>query len=119
MSTIHLSESEKLSRLYDILPPKQRHRLMEQAERYAATVESLIVSLLPVRVEAGDEGYTVSDDVVGIYGTGPSTEEAMADYQAALLDCYESLLENEGQLSDTLQKRLDILKHILDPEEQD
>ncbi len=118
MTTIHTSEREKFNRLYDRLPPRQRYLLIRQAESYAATVDRLIARLLPVKVEEGGEGYIVSDDIVEMYGTGPTVEEAMNDYRVALLDCYESLLETEGELSDTLQKRLDFLKRIFEPAEQ-
>ena len=117
MTTVHASEREKLNRLYDGLPPRQRHLLVQQAESYAATVDRLITRLLPVKVEEGGEGYIVSDDIVEMYGSGPTVEEAMADYKVALLDCYESLIETESELSDTLQKRLDFLKRIFEPEE--
>ena len=117
-STVQISEREKLNRLYDRLPPRQRRLLMQQAESYVVNVERLIAQLLPLNVEEIDGGYILSDNLIDMYGTGATIEEATADYKAALLDCYESLIETGGRLSDPLQKRLDTLKRILEPEEQ-
>lgn len=116
--TSETSEREKLRRLYDLLPVRQRRLLMEQAERYVANVDRLIVQLLPLEIEEIDDGYIVSDNLTDMYGTGCTVEEAMIDYKAALLDSYESLMANEDSLSRNLRRRLDILKRVLEPEEQ-
>ena len=118
-STVQISEREKLNRLYDRLPPRRRRLLMQQVESYVTNVDRLITQLLPLNIEETDDGYIVSDNLTDMYGTGATIEEATTDYKATLLDCYESLIETEGRLSDTLQKRLGILKRILEPEEQD
>lgn len=102
----------RLSRLSTRLPVRERQRLLWQAEQYLSGVEERIARLLPVTVEPGGGGHIASDDLTDMYGTGPTKEAAIEDYDAALLDTYESLSEIEGELSEPLRRRLEILKAI-------
>lgn len=107
-------ETTQLSRLSTRLPMQERKRLIQQAEQYLSVVEERITRLLPVTVEPGGEGYIVSDELTDMYGTGPTKEAAVEDYHAALLDAYESLSEIEDELSESLCRRLEILRQIFE-----
>lgn len=104
-----------ISRLSTRLPVRERQRLIRQVEQYLSGVEERVARLLPVTVEPGGEGYVVSDDLTDMYGTGPTKKAAVEDYYTALLDAYESLSEIESELAETLCRRLQILRHIFEP----
>jgi hypothetical protein len=115
MTMQHYSlETTQLSRLYTRLPLRERQQLIQQVEQYLSGIEERISRLLPVTVEPGGEGYIAGDDLTDMYGTGLTKEAAVEDYHAALLDAYESLTEVEGQLSESLNRRLETLRQIFE-----
>ena len=109
-------ETVQLSRLYTRLPLRERQQLIQQVEQYLSGIEERISRLLPVTVESGGEGYIASDGLTDMYGTGLTKEAAVEDYYAALLDAYESLTEVEGPLSESLDRRLETLRQIFEPD---
>lgn len=54
-------------------------------------------------------GFTVSDPVTGIFGTGATPHEAIQDIVTALRE-HREVLEAQGNLSPTLQAQLEHLK---------
>lgn len=56
-------------------------------------------------------GYTVSDPVTGIFGTGDTPVDAMKDMFTAL-DEHREVLESQADLSPALQALLDYLKRL-------
>jgi len=71
---------------------------------------------LQLRIERGEAGYSVYDEIFNILGAGPTPEAATEDYQYALVSYYEHLLVNESRLSNYLKNQLQKLRDLIDEE---
>jgi len=116
MSSLYQLEYQRLSTLYSSLPPKDRQRLLRQAEDRAASLDRAIAQHIPTVIERDGDHYLVSDEVVNMYGIGETVEEAMADYRSMLVEYYESLLEDADRLSAHLRAHLELLRQIFSEE---
>lgn len=112
MASVHQLQQERLSTLYDSLPPERRRLLIKQAEEYAAAFDQAIQRHLAPTVDRDGDNYLVTDEVIPLYGVGATVEQAMEDYRSALVEYYETLEENADRLADHLQEQLTLLRQV-------
>jgi hypothetical protein len=97
---------------YTSLPVKQQKRLEEKAQAYVQALDQAIAQVLSPTIGRSEGQFLVTDDVIPLYGMGPSPEEAMADYRSVVVEYYESLEEDAEELGHALRKQLELLRQI-------
>jgi hypothetical protein len=70
------------------------------------------VHSIPVHIRFDGDNYFVSDEVLDLYGTGASVEEAREDYWTAVQEYYADLSANADSLVAYLQEHLDFLRKV-------
>jgi isopenicillin N synthase-like dioxygenase len=115
MVSSHKLEEQRLSTLYGSLPRQQRHSLLRQAEEYVASLDKAIAQYLAPDVDRDGENYLVTDEIIPIYGVGPTVEEAMDDYRSALVEYYDTLEEDADRLAKHLREQLELLRRVFAP----
>jgi hypothetical protein len=68
-----------------------------------------------IRIEQGENGPVVYDDQLLMFGQGPTLDEALVDYGAAVLDYFETLRDDEaaGVLGVNQRPHLLLLRRLL------
>ena len=112
MVSSHKLEKQRLATLYGSLPRQRRHSLLMQAEEYVAFLDKAIAQYLAPEVDRDGENYLVIDEVIPLYGVGPTVEEAMEDYRSALVEYYEMLEEDADRLAKHLREQLELLRRV-------
>jgi len=97
---------------YTSLPVKQQKRLEEKAQTYIEALDQAIAQVLSPTIGRSESQFLVTDEVIPLYGVGPSPEEAMADYRSVVVEYYESLEDDVEELGHTLQKQLELLHQV-------
>ncbi len=97
---------------YTSLPVKQRKRLEEEAQAYIQALDQAIAQVLSPTIGRSEGQFLVTDEIIPLYGVGPSPEEAMADYRSVVVEYYESLEEDADELGQALQKQLELLRQV-------
>jgi len=116
MTSLYL-EREWLATLYESLPREHRRSLIQQAENYVAALDRAIARHLAPTVDRDGDNYLVTDEVIPLYGVGPTVEEAMEDYRSALVEYYETLEESADRLAERLREQLELLRQVFAPQE--
>jgi hypothetical protein len=112
MVSSHKLEEQRLSTLYGSLPRQRRHSLLTQAEEYVASLDKAIARYLAPDVDRDGENYLVTDEIIPMYGVGPTVEEAMDDYRSALVEYYDTLEEDADRLAKHLREQLELLHRV-------
>ena len=70
----------------------------------------------PVRVllRRSETCYLVTSDTHTLHGVGSTPDEAVEDFEYALLDYYDTLDQNRGRLAPHLQAHLDQLDELIE-----
>jgi len=112
MASLYQLEQKQLSALYGSLPRERRHLLIKQAQEYLESLDKAIARYLSPTVDRDGDDYLITDEVIPMYGVGPTVEEAMDDYRSALVEYYDSLEEDADRLSEHLQEHLRLLRKV-------
>jgi hypothetical protein len=115
MPTIAVQPFENL---YAMLPVTQRQRLDEQARAYTKALDHAIAQVLSPTIGRADDQFLMTDEIIPLYGVGPTPEAAMVDYRSVVVEYYESLVEDVQVLGHTLREQLDVLRRVLALAEQ-
>jgi isopenicillin N synthase-like dioxygenase len=118
MVSYHKLEEQRLSTLYDSLPHQRRHSLLMQAEEYVASLDKAIAHYLAPDVDRDGENYLVTDEIIPLYGVGPTVEEAIDDYRSALVEYYDALEEDADRLAKHLREQLELLRQVFASSEE-
>ena len=97
---------------YTSLPVKQQKRLEEKAQTYIKALDQAIAQVLSPAIGRSEGQFLVTDDVIPLYGVGPSPDQAMADYRSVVVEYYESLEEDVEELGYALRKQLEMLRQV-------
>jgi len=104
---------QPFANLYRSLPVQAQKRLQETARGYVKALDRAIAEVLsPVAGRSGDL-FLVADEIIPLYGVGPTPEAAAADYRSVVVEYYESLQEDAGELADVLREQLEVLRQVL------
>ena len=68
---------------------------------------------IPIVIEREGDVVIATYDDIDLYGTGADLQEAISDLCAAIVEYYEGLKENEGDLGDFLAQEYVFLKRII------
>jgi len=98
--------------IFTTLPARQQKRLTEEAWSYHAALDRAISLVLAPNVGRAGDQFMAVDEIIPLYGVGATPQEAMADYRSVVVEYYESLEEDADELAPSLQKQLDVLRHI-------
>ena len=98
--------------LYAALPATQRQRLDKQAQAYIKALDQAIAQILSPTIGRADDQFLMTDEIIPLYGVGPTPEAAMADYRSVVVEYCESLVEDAEVLGRALRKQLDLLRHV-------
>ena len=111
---VFLTEQQQLLNLYQILPTQQRQQIVRKAQDYVLALDRAINAVLAptVRWDEAQGQYVALDDVIPLYGVGSTVKEALDEYRSVVVEYYESLEENEAQLSDWLKEQFVTLRQI-------
>ena len=107
-----IADRAQLSRYYEYLPAQRRLKIIEQARDYVTELDQAIGRVLSPTVGPSGDHYLAMDNVIPLYGVGPTAREAMDDYRSVAVEYYESLEEDAAELGEPLQHQLDILRQI-------
>lgn len=107
---ISSSGVQSLVDTYKSLPVRQRRRLEEKAQAYIQALDQAIAEVLSPTIGRSQGQFLVTDEVIPLYGVGPSPEEAMADYRSVVVEYYESLEEDAEELGRALREQLELLR---------
>ena len=112
------AQLDSLAEMVVGLPVKQRQQLMNKAESYRKVLDKAIASILAPSIGRADDQFLVADAVIPLYGIGPTPQEAMEDYRSVVVEYYESLEAEAGELAPSLRNQLDILRQVIEPLEK-
>jgi hypothetical protein len=104
--------------LYTSLPVAQRRRLEAQAQAYIQALDRAIAQVLAPTIGRADGQFLVTDEIIPLYGVGPTPEAAMADYRSVVVEYYESLIEDAARLGHVLHNQLEVLQQVFTLVEQ-
>lgn len=109
-----LTEQQQLLNLYQILPTQQRLQIVRKAQDYVLALDRAINAVLAptVKWDESQEQYVALDDVIPLYRVGSTAKESIDEYKSVVIEYYESLEENETQLSDWLKEQFLTLRQI-------
>ncbi len=107
-----IADRAQLSRYYEYLPAQRRLKIIEQAKDYVAELDQAIGRVLSPTVGPSGDHYLAMDNVIPLYGVGPTAREAMDDYRSVVVEYYESLEEGKSDLAEHLQEQLSLLRKI-------
>lgn len=104
----------QISQLYQGLPRQQRKRVAQTVYDYVAALEKAINTILAPTVgwSKSQGQYLATDEVIPLYGVGSTAKEALEEYRSVVVEYYESLEEDEAELSQHLKEQLTILRQI-------
>jgi hypothetical protein len=100
------------SSYYDCLPRRRQWQMIEQARDYVAELDRSIAHVLRPTVARSGDHYLAMDDIVPLYGVGPTAQEAMDDYRSVAVEYYESLEEDAAELAEPLRQQLATLRQV-------
>jgi len=118
MVSYHKLEEQRLSALYSSLPHQRRRSFLMQAEEYVASLDKAIAQYLAPDVDRDGENYLVTDEIIPLYGVGPTVEEAIDDYRSALVEYYDTLEEDADRLAKRLREQLELLCQVFASSEE-
>jgi len=110
---MELTAPHQMIALWGTLPARQRERV---AERISSSIDALdreINRALRPSVGRSESGYLVSDDLIPLYGVGPTPAEAMGDYRSVVVEYYEGLEADAAELGAELRRHLQLLRPIV------
>jgi len=108
----HVLDAPPFVNTYNALPAKQKRRLEEEALGYVRALDDAIAKVLSPSVGKSEDQFLVTDEIVPLYGVGPTPEEAMADYRSVVVEYYESLEEDSENLGPVLREQLEALRRL-------
>jgi len=100
------------SRYYDSLPRRRQWQMIQQARDYVAELDRSITHILRPTVARSGDHYLAMDDIIPLYGVGPTAQEAIDDYRSVAVEYYESLEEDAAELAEPLQQQLATLRQV-------
>ena len=103
---------QSFENLYAALPVTQMQHLEEQAQAYIKALDQAIAQVLSPTVGKADNQLLMTDEVIPLYGVGPTPGAAMADYRSVVVEYYESLAEDAEMLGRALRKQLELLRQV-------
>jgi hypothetical protein len=72
-----------------------------------------LIHPLVIQIQYEDEEVLVNDPSSHIYTSGVTVQEAIAEFKRILVDEFNQLTHDEGQLSPRLQQQLQYLRSII------
>jgi len=103
---------QSFANMYASLSVKQRKRLEEKVQEYIKALDQAIAQILSPTIGRSEDQFLITDELIPLYGVGPSPEEAMADYRSVVVEYYESLEEDTEELGRSLREQLEVLRRV-------
>lgn len=94
------------------LPMRQQNRLADEARQYHQALDRAIGKVLAPSVGRTGDQFMAVDEMIPLYGVGATPDEAMTDYRSVVVEYYEGLEEDVGELGPALQGQLAVLRQV-------